>query len=423
MTSLRWVIPALVLVALAWASPAGAITGGTQVASSSDHPHQVRVLVGAAGGGAFACGGSIVNATRVVTAAHCVDFGGAVTSPSSVTVGYGSRNVGNHQAAGVTEVTILRSYAGDPSYDNDVAVLDLSVPLVGFGGANVKEIPLGSAGLLANGIGLESPAFATGWGDTSENGTSTSILRGVSLPLRLDADCSPFYSAYVAASQVCAGGRGTSTDSPNPDTCQGDSGGPLAVDDGGVAKLVGITSYGNGCGRPSTPAAYTEVSNSEVNALIIGSTPASQTRRGSDESSRRPSTPSAPAATIPVAQTVPPPAAGAATRDTTRPTAKITKLSCTRKRKCSFRVSAADAGGTVRAFAATVSRQVRACRRQGSFRYCRTNTRKKTLKPKRVSGGFTFTATLAKATYKLTAVATDAAGNRSTKLSKTFRVR
>ena len=59
---------------------------------------------------------------------------------------------------------------------------------------------------------------------------------------------------------------------------------------------------------------------------------------------------------------------------------------------------------------------------RGEDRVCRTRTLRKRLKPRRISGGFAFSATLARASYKLTAVATDAAGNRSRTLTKTFRV-
>jgi hypothetical protein len=64
---------------------------------------------------------------------------------------------------------------------------------------------------------------------------------------------------------ICAGGSGT-------DTCQGDSGGPLTIDTkrGGdpVRKLVGITSFGNGCGRPFVPGVYTWVQSTHVMSVI-----------------------------------------------------------------------------------------------------------------------------------------------------------
>lgn len=43
------------------------------------------------------------------------------------------------------------------------------------------------------------------------------------------------------------------------DACQGDSGGPLVAEN----QLVGIVSFGVGCGRPNYPGVYANVYNLE----------------------------------------------------------------------------------------------------------------------------------------------------------------
>jgi trypsin len=44
------------------------------------------------------------------------------------------------------------------------------------------------------------------------------------------------------------------------DTCQGDSGGPMFGRDGaGTLKVVGATSFGEGCARPNKPGVYARV--------------------------------------------------------------------------------------------------------------------------------------------------------------------
>ena len=140
-------------------------------------------------------------------------------------------------------------------------------------------------------------------------------MRAVSLPLRDDSVCSGYYgyASYAPRLSVCAGGTGTAP-ANNPDTCQGDSGGPLAISAGGVLKLAGITSRGQGCGQAGVPAVYTEASQPEICAVLGG---------GAE------------------CLTKPPVAPRAAVRDTVKPSARLTSLRC-KKRVCSFRVRTAD---------------------------------------------------------------------------------
>ena len=47
--------------------------------------------------------------------------------------------------------------------------------------------------------------------------------------------------------------------SPGNDACQGDSGGPLICSINGSAILVGVVSYGHGCGEEGKPGIYANV--------------------------------------------------------------------------------------------------------------------------------------------------------------------
>ena len=62
----------------------------------------------------------------------------------------------------------------------------------------------------------------------------------------------------LTTKQICAGNSANS----NKDACQLDSGGPMACMSNGVVELVGIVSYGIGCGgTDNIPGVYTRVAS------------------------------------------------------------------------------------------------------------------------------------------------------------------
>ncbi|WP_307867656.1 S1 family peptidase [Umezawaea beigongshangensis] len=233
------------LVAAA-ATIAGAITGtaaadvaivGGAPASIATHPWVVYLVD--AGGFQF-CGGTLIAPDEVLTAAHCA----AGQRPGSLRVVAGREDKQSQQGA-VLEVTRIWVHPGFVSADrgDDVALLTL--------GRETELTPLPLAGpddaaLYEEGV----PAEAYGWGRVSEQGSPSRRLLGVVLPLTSDATCAGAYPQFDPLAMVCAG-----EPDGGVDTCQGDSGGPLVA--GG--KLVGVTSWGEGCGRPGRPGVYARV--------------------------------------------------------------------------------------------------------------------------------------------------------------------
>lgn len=442
MRYVKWLTPALLLAAL-WCAPgAQAQKAQPRIIAGSDvpittYPFQVALYRN----GSFLCGGSILDQTHVITAAHCVTRQTAgvahtVYAASGFKVGYGSDVRTSQTQVAVNSISVPTQYQAplvtqDESYD----VAMLTTAPITLDGSTSKAIKLANPAQPKTVGG----AVVTGWGDTTEGGDTSLTLKGTRVPLRPDATCTSVYgSAYVTTRAVCAGG-GNLADN-NPDTCQGDSGGPLVVDldadpEATDFVLLGLTSFGDGCGRQGTPGVYTWTQGTGIASFIGAASYQSSTQTTGDFGTGTPGarggtgtgtgtgggngTPATgqPAVAPPVAPPV------ASLRDTRRPTARVSRLSCTKKRRCSFRIAAADSGGTVRKLSVNVTRKVRTCKRRGEFRVCRTTTRKKTLRPKRIKGGFSFSARLAKATYRLNAVATDAAGNRSKTIRRTFRVR
>lgn len=187
------------------------------------------------------CGGTLVAANKVVTAAHCMV--GETTSSVRVVGGRTYLNGTNGTVSKVGKIWINPGYT-DATNGDDVAVLTLSTSMSYTPASYVAST---NTGVYAAG----TTARIVGWGTTSENGGSSNQLRTATVPIVSDSSCRSSYgSDYVASDMVCAGYTNGGTD-----TCQGDSGGPLLI--GGV--LAGITSWGNGCAEVGYPGVYTRL--------------------------------------------------------------------------------------------------------------------------------------------------------------------
>lgn len=226
------------------------IVGGTNTTIAAN-PWQIALTTNA---GFQFCGGSIINASWVVTAAHCVAGG---NSDMRVVAGITQKS---QQASGqiraIDAVTMFPGFV-DPTVGKDVALVHLATPL-DLSGANAKAIGLVTAADAA--AGATNPGVIsriTGWGTLSAGGSSPDILQTVDVPLVSNAQTSALYGMNISADQLAAG----VLDVGGKDSCQGDSGGPLTVPVGGVRKLGGVVSWGNGCAEAEFPGLYARVSS------------------------------------------------------------------------------------------------------------------------------------------------------------------
>ena len=90
------------------------------------------------------------------------------------------------------------------------------------------------------------------------SGSFPETCQYVRVPTITNADCSNDYKDYhipVTESMICAGYQGVG----GKDACQGDSGGPLICNSNGNPVLVGVVSWGKGCGEQQYPGVYTRV--------------------------------------------------------------------------------------------------------------------------------------------------------------------
>ncbi|KAJ3659624.1 hypothetical protein Zmor_011303 [Zophobas morio] len=218
--------------------PDGRIIGGSAISISSV-PWQVSLQYYSS----HICGGSIISANWVVTAAHCTD--GSSASQLSIRAGTSTRGSGG-QVVNVARIYQNPSY-NDRLIDYDISVLQLSSALTL--NSNVAAVGLPSA---STSWSAGTSSLVTGWGTTSEGSSSLpSALQGVTVQIVSQSSCSSAYgSGSITDRMLCAGVTGG-----GKDACQGDSGGPLVVG----STLAGIVSWGYGCARPNYPGVYSNV--------------------------------------------------------------------------------------------------------------------------------------------------------------------
>lgn len=206
------------------------IVGGTP-ATFGAYPFYVYTI------GAGLCGGTLIAPDIVLTAASCEDFfldgaliGGILLDGSDAVEVLAVDSILPHpdylEATLFNDIMLVK--LTDPSTQTPIELnFDTSIPSVG------------------------DVVTVIGFGLTSEVDSASNELLTVNVDIISDDVCSDLYANLVPEIVICAG-----VTAGGRDACSGDGGGPLLTTDN---LQIGIVSFGNGCGRPDTPAVYTEI--------------------------------------------------------------------------------------------------------------------------------------------------------------------
>uniref|UniRef100_A0A1I8P9N3 Peptidase S1 domain-containing protein n=1 Tax=Stomoxys calcitrans TaxID=35570 RepID=A0A1I8P9N3_STOCA len=232
-----------------------------------EFPHMVGIgygRIGDDGRGPYdiRCGGTLIDARFVLTAAHCVAARDSI--PSIVRMGVVNFTDPNEMANAVEirikETFIHNDYSQRRTY-NDIAVLELEQPAP-FS-SYIYPVCLYTDEADPN---PNVRLWVTGWGTVNtKTRTFSNILLKAPLHVTPLEKCNASFVDYgltrqidqgIIKTQLCA-----EDDQQLKDACQGDSGGPLnlVVDESYYNyRVVGVVSSGFGCAS-STPGLYTRV--------------------------------------------------------------------------------------------------------------------------------------------------------------------
>jgi secreted trypsin-like serine protease len=209
------------------------LVGGT----AADQPYPFAAALQTTDG-EFFCGGSLIEASWVLTAAHCVQK----RDPSSFTVRVGSNDRTQGGEVGKPDKLVVNPDYNASGAGGDIAMVHLSTP--------VTAAPVGLDTAAPVGMSVR----LLGWGQTCPTpgcGDGPAMLQQLDTHLVDPAKCTAAIKADV---ELC-------TDNPDGKSgaCYGDSGGPELTQADGRWLLVGETSRpgdnSSTCG--TAPSIYT----------------------------------------------------------------------------------------------------------------------------------------------------------------------